>query len=298
MDRLKAVQIFSRVVERGSLSRAAEDLGIGQSTVSKALAGLEQTVGTQLVLRSTRRVTVTEAGLRFHRETRSMLETWEAATQALTEGDELRGTLKIHGPVVLGELYLGPIAVAFQRQHPAVRCELTFFDGFVDLVAEGADLALRLGAVTDASIIRRRLGSMQRLLVASPDYLARRGRPRSPSDLERHDWVRFTGLAGGDTQRIGRHQVRLTPTFLANNAVTLKHAALGGLGVALVTRWLVHDELRSGALIEVLPRHPLTALEVNAVFPTPRFIPRRVRQFVAALEAGLRDAPGMKTSQR
>jgi len=293
MDRLQQLRVFSRVVERGSLSRAAQDLETTQPTVSKVLAELERSLKTQLLMRSTRKLTVTDAGRKFYARCRTMLETWDEASTELGEFAGPRGVLKVHGPVVLGELYVGPIAVEFQRKHPGVRFELTFLDGFVDLVAEGADLALRLGTITDPSVVRRKLGTMRRLLTASPDYLAARGHPKKPQDLAGHDWVRFSGIAGGDSQQVGKEVVRFTPTFLANNAVVLKDALLKDLGVGLVTEWLVAKELKAGKLIEVLPKHPVTSLDVSVVFPSPRFVPERVRLFVDALERGLAKAPGM-----
>ena len=297
MDRLQQLRVFSRVVERGNLSRAAKDLGTTQPTVSKALAALESSLKTQLLLRSTRKLTVTDAGRRFYGRCRELLETWDEASSELSEDDVPRGLLKVHGPVVLGEMYVGPIAVEFQRKHPEVRCELTFLDGFVDLVAEGADLALRLGAVSDPTLFRRKLGTMRRMLVASPAYLKERGTPKQPQDLKGHHWVRFSGLPGGNSVTLGEQSVEIVPTFLANNAVVLRDAAIGGLGICLVTQWLVDDALESGKLVEVLRRHPPTPLEVSVVFPTPRFIPRRVRAFVVALERGLRKAPGMVPSR-
>lgn len=289
-DRLQQLRIFSRVVERGSLTRAAADLRLSQPTVSKQLAQLERSLGVALVLRTTRTLTVTDAGQRFYARCRTMLETWDEAATELSEGAQLRGTLRVHGPVVLGELFLGPIAVAFQRANPQVRCELTFLDGFVDLVAERADLALRLGAIEDPSIVRKKLGVMRRLLVASPSYLRRAGVPRRPGELSRHEWVRFSGLAGGDTQQVGSAQIAFTPTFVANNAVVLKGALLGGLGVGLVTQWLVERELKSGRLVEVLPRHPVRDLDVSVVLPSPRLVPARVRAFIEALERALSGA--------
>jgi DNA-binding transcriptional LysR family regulator len=289
-DRLQQLRIFSRVVERGSLTRAAADLRLSQPTVSKQLAQLERSLGVALVLRTTRTLTVTDAGQRFYARCRTMLETWDEAATELGEGAQLKGTLRVHGPVVLGELFLGPIAVAFQRAHPQVRCELTFLDGFVDLVAERADLALRLGAIEDPSIVRKKLGAMRRLLVASPSYLRRTGVPRRPAELSRHAWVRFSGLAGGDTQQVGSALIGFTPTFVANNAVVLKGALLGGLGVGLVTQWLVERELKSGRLVEVLPQHPVRDLDVSVVLPSPRFVPARVRAFIDALERGLAGA--------
>lgn len=294
MDRLQQLRVFSRVVERGSLSKAATDLQTTQPTVSKALSELEKSLSTQLLLRSTRRLTITDAGRKFYARCRTLIETWDEATTELHESAGPRGVLRVHGPVVLGEMYVGPIAVEFQRRNPQVRFELTFLDGFVDLVAERADLALRLGTITDPSIVRRRLGTMRRLLVASPEYLRARGVPKKPQELSSHDWVRFSGIAGGDSQQVGKELVAFNPTFLANNAVVLKDALLRGLGVGLVTEWLVSRELKNGKLIEVLPRHPVTSLDVSVVFPSPRFVPERVRAFVEALEAELMRAPGMK----
>ncbi len=290
MDRLQQMRVYARVVERGSLSRAAQDLATTQPTVSKALSELERSLKVQLLMRSTRRVTVTDAGRRFYARCRTMLETWDEAAREVGEETSLRGVLRVHGPVVLGEMYLGPIAVDFQRKHPLVRCDLTFLDGFVDLVAERADLAVRLGTISDPSVVRRKLGIMRRLLVCSPEYLRGKGAPKKPQDLKTWDWVRFSGLAGGDSQQVGKETVAFTPTFVANNAVVLKDALLKGLGVGIVTEWLVTRELKTGRLVEVLPRHPVANLETSVVFPSPRFVPLRVRAFVEAMEKGLKTA--------
>lgn len=294
MDRLSQLAVFHKVVERGSLSRAARDLGLAQPTVSKAVAALEARLRAQLLLRSTRRLTVTEAGRRYYAQSRSILESLEEAQLELKDDGTPRGTLRLHGPVVLGELFLGPIAVEFQRRHPGVRCELTFLDSFVDLVAEGADLAIRLGSIDDPSVVRRRLGAMRRLFVASPRALRGRGAPRTPADLAQHPSVRFSGLASGDAVTAGGVQVQMKPAFVANNAVVLREALVAGLGVGLVTEWLVADELRDGRLVEVLPAHPPPAIEVSAVYPSPRFIPLRARLYVELLLERLRGKQGMQ----
>lgn len=297
MDRLEQLRVFSKVVERGGLSRAARDLGISQPTVSKALRALEARLGTQLLLRSTRRVTVTDAGRRYYLRCRELLEGLAEAEADLGEQGALRGRLRLHGPTVLGEMYLAPIAVAFQRKHPEVVLDLTCLDSFVDLVAEGADLAIRLGELSDPSIVQRRLGTMERLLVAAPSYLRRRGTPERPVDLAGHSAIRFAGLPWGDavSLRTGRGEttVQLQPGFVSNNAVALRHALLGGLGIGLVTRWLVDDALRRGQLVPVLPATPPPELTVSAVFPSSRFIPRRAHAFLDFLIESLRGAPGI-----
>lgn len=293
MDPFRQVRVFAKVVERGSLSRAAADLGVSQPTVSKAVAALETRLRAQLLLRTTRRVTVTDAGRAYYERCRALLQAWDEAEAEVIDQTTPRGTLRVHAPVVLGELYIGPLAVEFQRRHPAVRCEVTLLDAFIDVVAEGADLAVRLGAVQDASAVRRRLGTMRRILVAAPRYLSARGTPRSPEDLRRHDAVRYTGLASGNALRLGSTTVEVSPVFLANNAVVLRDALVAGLGVGLVTEWLVERELAAGKLVVVLRGHPPESVEVNVVFPSARFIPLRARRFVELLEARLLASSGM-----
>jgi len=297
VDRLGQLRVFAKVVERGSLSRAARDLAVTQPTVSKALSALEASLSTRLLLRSTRRVTVTDAGRRYYLRCREVVERLEEADAELADDREPRGTLRLHGPTVLGEMFLAPIAVAFQRRYPQVRCDLTCLDSFVDLVAEGADLAIRLGQVSDPSLVRRRLGTMERLLVAAPRYLKARGAPRTPAALAEHANVRFSGLPWGNSLTLtsprGPVSVELQPGFVSNNAVALRHALVGGLGVGLVTRWLVDQELKRGQLVRVLPQSPPPPLEVNAVFPSARFIPTRARLYVEFLIESLRGKPGM-----
>jgi DNA-binding transcriptional LysR family regulator len=298
MDPLQRLRLFGKVVERGSLSRAAKDLGVGQPAASKALAALEADVGTRLILRSTRRLTLTEAGRRYYERSRQALAMLDEANAELADGDVPRGTLKLHGPVVLGELFLGPAAVDFQRAHPQVRCELTLLDSYVDLVTEGADLSIRLGAITDASVVRRRLGQMERLLVAAPGYLRRAGVPRRPEELSALRSVRFSGLPSGNaltlTSPAGATTVEVEPAFLSNNAVTLRQALVGELGVGLVTRWLVDEDLRRKKLIEVLPGFVPPPLEVSAVVPSAKFTPTRVREFLRFLMKRFAGVPGMR----
>ncbi len=293
MDQLQRLRMFSKVVERGTLSKAAADIGVGQPAVSKAIAAMEEELGVRLLLRSTRTLTLTDAGRRYYERCRQALAVLDEAHAEVTEGDVPRGTLKLHGPVVLGELFLGPATVAFQRKFPQVRCELTLLDSYVDLVTEGADLSIRLGAITDPSVVRRRLGTMERLLVAAPGYLKKHGVPRTPEDLANHRAVRFSGLPSGNTLTLNSVSVEMAPSYLSNNAITLKQALLGELGVGLVTRWLVEEELRRGKLVVVLPDAPPESLEVSAVVPTAKFTPTRVREFLRLLTKTFQHVPGM-----
>jgi DNA-binding transcriptional LysR family regulator len=301
MDQLQRLRVFTKVVERGTLSKAAADIGVGQPAVSKAIAAMEEALGVRLLLRSTRRVTLTDAGRRYYERCRQALTVLDEAEAEVTEDDAPRGTLKLHGPVVLGELFLGPASVAFQRRFPQVRCELTLLDSFVDLVAEGADLSIRLGAITDPSVVRRRLGAMERLLVAAPGYLKKHGLPRRPEDLATHRAVRFSGLPTGNIMTLpsgtGTVSVEMAPSYISNNAFTLKQALLGELGIGLVTRWLVEEELRRGELVVVLPDAPPSSLDVSAVVPTAKFTPSRVREFLRVLTKTFLEVPGMSVTE-
>lgn len=296
MDQLQRLRVFSKVVERGTLSKAAVDIGVGQPAVSKAIAAMEEELGVRLLLRSTRTLTLTDAGRRYYERCRQALALLDEANAEVTEGDVPRGALKLHGPVVLGELFLGPATVSFQRKFPQVRCELTLLDSYVDLVAEGADLSIRLGAITDPSVVRRRLGTMERLLVAAPGYLKKHGVPRIAQDLADHRSVRFSGLPSGNTMTLNSVSVEMTPSYLSNNAITLKQALLGELGIGLVTRWLVEEELRRGKLVVVLPDAPPSSLEVSAVVPTAKFTPTRVREFLRLLMKTFLHVPGMSVT--
>lgn len=297
MDQLQRLKLFTKVVERGSLSKAAKDVGVGQPAVSKAISAMEEALGVRLLLRSTRTLTLTDAGRQYYERCRQALAVLDEAHAEVTEGDVPRGTLKLHGPVVLGELFLGPACVAFQRQFPQVNCDLTLLDGFVDLVAEGADLSIRLGTITDASVVRRRLGSMERLLVAAPGYLKKHGVPKQPQALADHRCVRFSGLPTGNALTLstsdGPVTVEVPPSFLSNNAVTLKQALVGELGIGLVTRWLVEEELKRKKLVVVLPNAPPSSLEVSAVVPTAKYTPTRVREFLRVLMKTFTKVPGM-----
>lgn len=301
MDQLQRLRLFTKVVERGSLSKAARDVGVGQPAVSKAMAAMEEALGVRLLLRSTRTLTLTDAGRRYYERCRQALAVLEEAEAEVAEGDVPRGTLKLHGPVVLGETFLGPASVAFQQAFPQVRCELTLLDRFVDLVAEGAELSIRLGTISDPSVVRQRLGAMERLVVAAPGYLKRHGVPRRAEELTGHRAVRFTGLPQGDALTLypgaGPVTVELTPSYLSNNAVTLRQALVGELGVGLVTRWLVEEELKRRKLVVVLPGAPPAPLEVSAVVPSAKYTPTRVREFLKLLKRRFATVPGMTLSE-
>src|SRR5882724_3468431 len=199
MDRLREMEVFARVVETGSFSAAARDLGIGQPAISKMIAGLEHRLRVRLLARSTRRVSPTDAGVAFYeRAVRALTEANEADAAAQGLGAGLEGRLRICAPVTFARLHLVPKLGEFLEAHPRLRLELIMDDRTIDVVAENIDVALHVGALTDSALTARKLARSERLVVASPAYLARRETPKSPMDLLEHSAIVYGQNSGGD----------------------------------------------------------------------------------------------------
>ena len=198
MDRLREMEMFARIVEAGSFSAAARDLNMGQPAVSKTIANLENRLGVRLLTRSTRKLSPTEAGTAFYeRAVRAISEADEAEAAARGAGAGLEGRLRVSAPVTFSRLHLVPKLGSFLDAHPKVQLELLMDDRVVDLVAENIDVALRMGVLTDSALRARKLGHDERLVIASPSYLARRGTPRTPADLLEHDGIIYGQSSGG-----------------------------------------------------------------------------------------------------
>lgn len=297
MDQLQQLRTFVRVAERGSLSQAARELGVTQPTVSKQLAALESRLSTRLLQRTTRRVSLTDAGRRYYDRCRAVLAELDEAASELGPSHGLRGALRVHAPTTFGELFLAKLAVQFQARHPELKLDLVLNDRYVNLIEEGADVALRMGRGSEPGRVVRRLGSLPRVLVASPAYLASAGTPGNVAELVAHRGVRFSGAPSGDTLELqgpdGPISARLPSAFTSNNALVLREALLAGAGIGQVPRWLVHEPLAAGALVEVLQPLSVAAVEFNAVFPSGRFVPERARRFVDHVTRGLGGVPGI-----
>lgn len=264
-----------RVVEAGSFSAAAKAMRIGQPAVSKAVAALEERLGVRLLVRTTRQVTPTDAGQAFYeRALRALAETEEAETAARGLGRGLEGRLRV--------------CVAFLDAYPKLSLELVMDDRAIDLVSENIDVALRLGALSDSSLTARKLAASARLVVGSPDYLARRGAPNTPADLLRHDAIVYAQAAGGDEWRFrrgtGESSVRIQSRLAFTAAEGVREAVLAGLGLAIVSRWMMARELDSGAVVPVLPDWRLPEIDLWAVYPAGRMPTARARAFVDWLE--------------
>jgi DNA-binding transcriptional LysR family regulator len=298
MDRFTTMATFVRVAQLGSLSAAARDLGLTQPAVSQQVAALERRLGVRLLNRSTRRLAPTEAGERYLAQARRILEAVADAEDGLAEAsDALTGSLRVHAPAGVGQAHLAPILIGFQQHHPELAVELIADDRYADLIGEGVDVAIRLGTLASPGLVARRLATLRRILVASPDYVAAHGSPETPADLARHPHVRFSWAAAGDSVplvgRDGKLEVRVQPRFLANNAFVLIEAIRAGIGIGGAQLPLVQPLLDQGALVRVMPDYAYAPLEVHAVYPSGRFVPRRVRAFVDHLAAALPAIPGL-----
>ncbi|HZA51501.1 MAG TPA: LysR family transcriptional regulator [Myxococcaceae bacterium] len=298
MDRLDLLAAFVRTVETGSLTAAARALRTTQPTISKRLTALEGNVGARLIQRNTQGVRPTEEGQRYYNVARRVLaelEQAESSLQSLRKG--LRGKLRLNMPVGLGEMHLTRVAIEFQRLHRELELDLTLTDRVVDLVEDGVDVAIRGGGVTDPSVIARPLGFTAYVLSATPAYLKKNGAPKRPEDLNRHNYVRY---GGGESESLltpeGPMTVRVSSNIEVNNSLALRVAILEGTGIGRCTRWLIDAELKSGALIEVLPGVAPPPVPFHAVYLPSKFLPDKVRAFVDFTAIQMRLLPGWVAS--
>lgn len=290
MDRLDDMIAFIRVVEARSFTAAAGRLGLSKSVVSRRITELENRLGARLLNRTTRRLSLTEVGQAFYERCVRIVAEVEEAEQAVASLQaEPRGTLRINAPMSFGMLHLAPAISAFLERHPAIEIDMDLNDRFVDLIEEGYDLAVRIGRLRDSSLIARRLAPNRRVVVGSPAYFARRGRPQTPDELTRHNCLIYTNASVADQWqfRVGGvvRSVRVSGTLRANNGEILREAALAGLGLALLPTFMIAGPLRRGALETVLGDCVVSESAVHAVYPQSRHLSSKVRTFVDFLAA-------------
>ncbi len=298
MDTLRAMRVFVRSLELGSLSAAAREAGTTQPTASKLLAQLEDELSVRLFERSTRGLSPTEQGQQFYRDARLVLEQYDAAVSAVQGmSGKPSGVLRINAPVALGQYRLNAIVQQFLAEHPAIEIELILNDRFVDLVEEGVDIAFRLGGALPPDAVGRRLATIPRMLVASRGYLAARGTPASPQDLAEHDFVRFAWTPGSALAlfREGEEQQVLTSSrYRVNNALAIREALTLGSGIGVCPEWLVRDLLDSGELVRVLPDWSASPQDLYLLYPSRRFQPLRARLFIDFAIERIRSLPGFE----
>jgi len=290
MDTVAGLQLFIRVVETGSFSKASADLGITQPTATKHVAALEARLGARLFHRSTRGVTPTEVGSAYYDKAKAITRELEAADNlAALMQSRVQGTLRISTSVAFGRRVMTPLVLRFMQQHPGLQIDLSFDDRYVNLVEQGIDLAIRMGRLADSSLGARYLGTNPWLLVASSDYLARRGTPATPAELNAHDALIYSSVqgderwhfAGADGKTL---QVPVKGPLRSNNLSALLAAARAGFGLAALPWYVAHDSVRDGAVRPLLTGWTLPAQEIHAVFRSPRLVPTKVSGFVEFLQ--------------
>jgi len=289
MARLDAMEIFAEVVEAEGFSAAARSLGVSKSAVSKQVGRLEDSLGVRLLNRTTRRLSLTEAGATFYAACRRVLEEAEAAERAVSNLSAApRGLLKLNAPMSFGFLHMAPAIAEFHVRFPQIVIDAAMNDRFVDLVEEGYDVALRIGALRDSSLIARRVAPCRNVICASPDYLARRGRPEKPADLRDHDCLLYANTAQPREWTFhtpghslgGLEKVKVDGPLIANNGDVLCGAAVSGMGIANLPTFIVSRHLREGRLQPLLPGFPPPEQGIHAVYPHSRNLSVKVRVFV------------------
>ena len=291
MDRFNALATFAKVVEQGSFARAADRLSVSTSAVSRQVAELEAHLDVRLLNRTTRRLSLTEAGQAFFERCVQLLADLEETESSVrSTALEPKGTLRVTCGVTFGERHLAPAIAEFAGLHPQVSFDVDLSDRVVDLVEEGFDLAIRIGAVGHQALVSRRIGSTQFVCCASPAYLVRHPAPVTPADLEQHACLGYTYAAVTNAwtfeSRDGtRHTPRITPRHRLNNGRMLAEFAAAGLGIVLEPDFIVAPEVRSGRLQRLLTDYQPPRSPIAAVYPSRRHLSAKVRSFVDFLAA-------------
>lgn len=289
---LAELRTFERILTLGSLSAAARDLGVGLAVVSKRLATLERRAGVRLVNRTTRKLSSTEDGLALLAHTERVLDELAAAEARLASGREApQGTLRVSSPISFGRIHLAPIAAALVARHPGLDIQLKLDDQLIDMIEARIDIAIRIGPPRDSEAIMHRLMDSWRILVASPGYLDRRGRPATPADFAGHDILRYDAAAGpwrlqGPDGAMA--EIEAIPRLSADNGDAVLDWALAGCGVALKSNVDVSAELAAGRLEQVLPDWRSAPAPIYALLPSARHLPTKTRVFLDATAARLR----------
>ena len=296
MDALGAIRVFSRVAEAGSFSAVARELGTTQPTISKQVAMLEDHLGTRLVNRTTRNLTLTEDGKGYYEHCRHILQAVEEADGAVGRRQATPSDLiRVGCPVAFGRLHIAPRMRRFLDRYPELRVELVMSDQFGDLVEQGIDVTVRIGDLADASLVARFLGVTRRVTVGSPEYFARMGEPRTPHDLARHNCLVYTQLSTGNEWHFdgpsGLIKVRVTGSFLADNSEAIRAAVIAGISIGVAPIWSLRDEIARGEVRIVLADWEPKRLPIHALYPSRRFVSSKVRAFIDFLAEEFRNDP-------
>lgn len=286
MDRLAAIEAFIAVADEHGFTQAAQRLGVSKSVVSKQVSALEQHLGVRLFNRTTRNLSLTEAGARFYAQSTGIVEQLVEAEQAVGDlNASPRGLLRVNVPVSFGHLHLGPAMPEFLSRYPDIEVDITLNDRLVDLVNEGFDAAIRISRLEDSSLIARRVATAHGWVCASPEYIARHGAPRHPGELAAHNCLVYTYARQGQdwilVDRQGNeHRVPVRGRLRANNGEFLLETAAAGMGLVIMPDFIIADSVDSGRMQRVLPEYTARELGVYAVYPYTRHVSAKVRVFV------------------
>jgi len=296
MDQLTSMRLFVRVVQTGSFTAVARESGISQSSVSKRLAALEAKLGTRLLSRSSRKFSLTESGSDYYERSVLILMDVDEAQAAVTSmtGNPM-GVLRISVPVSFGQLHIIPRMPNFLQAYPNIKLDMMLMDRYVNLVAEGIDVAIRIGTLEDSSLIARRLGDSPRRLVASKAYLDSRGRPSHPEELKNHNCLVYSLL---NTVNIWHFQhegkeikVQVNGTFQANNSNAVRQMALAGCGIIISPKWMSDRDIQNGRLEAVLTEYTPLGSPIQAVYLDKHYVPGKVSTMVSFLQKSFASDP-------
>lgn len=289
--------VFVETVEAGGFARAAERLALSRSAVAKAITRVETRLGVKLFHRTTRALTLTEDGHIYYERCIRAIDELRAAEASMESGRrEVGGRLRVSMPILFGRYCVAPIMLGFASKHPKLELDLTFSDRPVDIIAERVDLAIRNGSIGSSTgqLRARRLSSQKKVLCASPDYLATRGRPENIEALSAHDALLYWRSDFVQPWLVPNADGELTEVTLSSrlrfdDLAVVADAAVAGLGLAWLPHWLVRDQLREGALVPLLDKHPAAAIECHALWPATQHMPLRLRLAIDTLVAELPD---------
>jgi DNA-binding transcriptional LysR family regulator len=285
MDKLNSIKAFTKVVQHGSFAAAAREMQLSRSAVSKYVIDLEQELGVQLLVRTTRSASPTENGQAYYERCLAILADLEEADVTVTRLQaEPRGILRVNAPMSFGTLHLGPALSDFMERYAELQIQLILSDQQIDPVQEGFDVTLRIADLPSSSLIARKIAPAHRVVCASPSYLQRRGTPQRPSDLREHDCLTYGHLATGKQWKLtgpdGEHWISIPWTLCTNNAEVLCDAAVRGRGIALLPTFIAAAELRRGSLQTILESYEAPEISIYAIYPETRHLSVKVRVFI------------------
>lgn len=297
MDRFTGIGVFVAAVDEGSFAAAARRFGLSPAMAGKYVSAIEADLDVRLLHRTTRSLTLTEAGRRYYERCKRLIDAFEEANREASDSRHVaHGVLRVAAPATFGALHLGPVVARYLQDNPRVNVEVLMDDGYTDLLMAGIDVAIRIGRLADSTLVARRIAPCRMTICASPDYLRRHGMPRGIEDLLKADRLTYSqAVSAGDWTLIGpdrrTHVIDGPSRISANNMQMLSAAARAGVGIAYGPTFVFGDDIARGQLVELLPEYRAADLAIQAVYPSARHVPLKVRLFVDRLADDFGDCP-------